>query len=85
MAIPRALNPGRNGDPTRPPLIPGTLPCTGRPPTTAEAKRRSRAGHRSGRGNLDPVWAPVRNGLPVKLYRYQGSGADAYTGEVVEL
>ena len=26
---------------------------------------------------------PVRNGIPWKPYIYRGSGADAYTGEVV--
>lgn len=27
----------------------------------------------------------IRNGIPWRPYRYRGSGADAYTGEVVEL
>jgi hypothetical protein len=36
-----------------------------------------------GGGTWDP--RPVRNGIPVRLYVYRGTGADAYTGEVVTL
>lgn len=45
------------------------------------------AAERVGRGYavtaLVPDPRPVRNGIPVRLYVYRGSGADAYTGEVV--
>jgi hypothetical protein len=39
----------------------------------------------STRGGGRPDHRPVRNGIPVRLYVYQGSGADAITGEVVTL
>jgi hypothetical protein len=45
--------------------------------------RAERRGCQSiGPGIPDP--RPVRNGLPVKLYVYRGTGADAFTGEVVQ-
>ena len=34
---------------------------------------------RAGRGGRLPV--EIRNGLPVRPYRYQGTGYDIYTGE----
>jgi hypothetical protein len=46
---------------------------SGRMPTETESQRRRRRGHRAeARGHVDPIWAPVRNGLPVRPYIYRG-------------
>jgi hypothetical protein len=71
-----------------PSVIYSPHPLTGRRPTSAEARARHRAGRGpgklGGRNLFEPVWdEPPRNGLPWKPYRYRGTGADAYTGEVV--
>lgn len=57
----------------------------GRRPTDTEQQRRRRKRRRAGchaprQGQLDPWWEEPRNGLPVRLYVYQGSGRDAYDG-----
>lgn len=67
--------------------IPSAVSVTGRRATPAEAQRRYRAGHRSphGRSYIDPVWVERRNGLPpFRPYVYRGTGADTYTGEIVQ-
>jgi hypothetical protein len=57
----------------------------GRTPTEAESQRRRRTGHRAKRpGARDLWWTETRNGIPFRPYRYGGTGADAFTGEVVE-
>ena len=33
---------------------------------------------------LSPDYREIRNGLPFRPYVYRGSGADAYTGEIVQ-
>ena len=63
-------------------VIPAAPQATGRAATDAERQRLWRRGHRSvhGKGHLDPVWEEPRNGLPVRLYVYRGTGRDLYDG-----
>jgi hypothetical protein len=85
MPVPRRLDPGRHGDQHRREHA-RIISEAGRAPTGAEYRRRLRQGHHAeARGHIDPIWlAPPRNGMPeFKPYRYRGSGADAFTGEVV--
>ena len=88
MPVPRSDDRnGRHGDKwgSRTQMTGGTMP-QGRTPTDTEAQRRRRHGIKTGRGIATLVWAErnPRLALPFKPYVYRGTGADAYTGEVVE-
>jgi hypothetical protein len=47
----------------------------GRPPTSAEQQRRTRAGKHGQTGKLNPIWEETRNGVPgFTPYEYHGYG-----------
>lgn len=50
--------------------------------TAARNDAAARKGYQAGNTQV-PDHRPVRNGLPFRPYVYRGTGADAYTGEVV--
>lgn len=85
MPVPRREDPGRHGDEwrTRPRPTGSALPHS-RLITPTESQRLYRAGVRGRQGSQRYVWEePPRNGLPFRPYVYRGTGADAFTGEVV--
>jgi hypothetical protein len=90
MPVPRNDDASRHGDKWSDGHIPrpaGTGLPQGRTLTEAEAQRRYRAGIRVGSGGLPPLTWTERNprlALPFKPYVYRGTGADAFTGEVVQ-
>lgn len=59
----------------------GEKPCSDC--ATAARVQRSPNGYATGRESRVPDLREIRNGLPFRPYVYRGTGADAYTGEVV--
>jgi hypothetical protein len=51
----------------------------------ANAERRGADPYSVAGGDAMPDLRPVRNGIPWRPYVYRGTGADAFTGEVVTL
>ena len=80
MALPRHREPSAFDRVNRDGNIPTAPQATGRKAAPAEYQRRYRRGHRGGGHAPDPLWEERRNGLPVRLYRYAGTGRDAFDG-----
>ena len=81
MALPRHREDGAFARMNENGNIPAARWVSGRKATPAESQRRYRRGHRAPwAGYPDPVFEERRNGIPVRLYVYAGTGRDAFDG-----